>query len=212
MELGVMASSCSRAGLGHRACCRSPGIAQLRHAGSHRRRHSPSVLAALPGTSGANKSPLRRRFQPASWLPPAAPAFPLLLPLSIFFFPFPALLLRGTLVLGSGRCQHRGCGQARLSFKVTRCQEERGALGTPAASCPCCRPGMPCATHCHGKGRRGELPKGFPHPEQQHLALFPRQNPPEYPWLCVRLTRGMMHVWVSGDQDHSNVSPSVDPT
>lgn len=64
-----------------RAGCRSTGLACPHHAGSHWRRHSPSALAALPGTSGANKSPLRTRFQPSLWLPPAAPAFPLLLPL-----------------------------------------------------------------------------------------------------------------------------------
>lgn len=43
----------------------------------------------------------------------------------------------------------------------------------------------------------GELPKGFPHPEQQPPALFPRQNPPEHPQERVRLTPGTMHMWMS---------------
>lgn len=82
----------------------------------------PLWAGSIAGHVQGEQKPAERELSGRAVLPPAAPAFPLLLPLSIFF-PFPALLCRGTLVPGSGS-QRWGHGQAQPRFKVARGWEE----------------------------------------------------------------------------------------
>lgn len=73
---------------------------------------------------------------------------------------------------GSGRCQRWGCCQVQPSCKIAPCWEERGSPGDPRSVLP---------SLADGDALRypwdGEIPKGFPHPQQQPLALSPPTTP-----------------------------------
>lgn len=133
----------------------------------------PLRAGSIAGHVQGEQKPAERELSARAVLPPAAPAFPLLLPLAIFF-PFPALLCRGTLVPGSGQ-QRWGHGQAQPHFKGARCREEQGAPGTPQG------PAL-------GTGRS---PKGSP-----TLSSSRRTKPPgASPETC---TAHLGHMWMLG--------------
>lgn len=149
----------------------------------------PLRAGSTAGHVQGEQKPAERELSARAVLPPAAPAFPLLLPLSIFF-PFPALLCRGTLVPGSGQ-PALGPRPSTATLKGRLVPGGAGSARDPTTSCP----------------RDRELPKGFPYPE-----LFSLDKTT---WSIPRSVHGSLRVQCTcgcwEDQEHSRATPTAGP-
>lgn len=148
----------------------------------------PLRAGSIAGHVQGKQKPAERELSGRAVLPPAAPAFPLLLPLSIFF-PFPALSAEGHLCRARGR-QRWGHGQAQPYFKVARCREEQGVPGTPQ------RPAL----------GTGNSQKGFPTLSSSHWTKPPGASP-----AACTAHFGDNVPDVGRNQDHSRATPTADP-